>query len=74
MKISNDSEVSVEFHSPEVVDGWVEYYSFSLSGGAMNLRTSCTPLLTSKGMGVRKYELIFLQQVHILVLATKQHI
>mgnify|MGYP006141788917 FL=1 len=37
MKISSDNEISVEFHSPELnSEGWLEYYSLSLSGRAMN--------------------------------------
>lgn len=37
MKISSDNEISVEFHSPELnSESWLEYYSLSLSGRAMN--------------------------------------
>lgn len=37
MKIRSDNEITVEFHSPEInSEGWLEYYSITLSGRAMN--------------------------------------
>ncbi|TBW46842.1 hypothetical protein EZI54_23095 [Marinobacter halodurans] len=36
MKITGDNEIFAEFHSPEVNDdGWLEYYSLTLSGPQM---------------------------------------